>query len=285
MSSELVPFRQHFSTPLKKYIVYIHPIHSFCQAITPRLASPRTQAMGFPSLTKHATLEDGGAGVESGVDMGDRQLRNSRRGPRRSRESTRTARRYGAGNGTSACSSRGQRRRGERGGTLSDDQYGEGVSREGGRDRGVGRSRSGAPDDATSIWSGWHTTGIPSWDILVSEILGEASPFSMVSGQQHLDLIIFSDREKNVELSLSHRHSEGPEIRCAIYDAQLMNGTPLRIIIRTIHRNQPCDKRSGGEHEMPPARPLPTASSGITRKQRVRCTTPVPRAGRTATTT
>ncbi|CAM9962775.1 unnamed protein product, partial [Ectocarpus sp. 8 AP-2014] len=141
-------------------------LHISVEAITPRLASPRTQAVGFPSLTKRATLEDGGAGAESGVDMGDRQLRNSRRGPRRSRESTRTARRYGAGNGTSACSSRGQRRRGGRGGTLSDYQYEEGVSREGGRDRGVGRSRSGAPDDATSIWSGWHTTGIPSWDIL-----------------------------------------------------------------------------------------------------------------------
>ncbi|CAM9614464.1 unnamed protein product, partial [Ectocarpus sp. 12 AP-2014] len=136
------------------------------EAITPRQASPRTHTMGFPSLTKRATLENGGAGTESGVDMGNRQLRNSRRGPRRSRESTRTARRYGAGNGTSACSSRGQRRRVGRGGTLSDDQYEEGVSREGGRDRDVGRSRSGAPDDATSIWSGWHTTGIPSWDIL-----------------------------------------------------------------------------------------------------------------------
>ncbi|CAM9881862.1 unnamed protein product, partial [Ectocarpus fasciculatus] len=128
------------------------------EAITPRQASPRTKAVGFPSLTKRATLEDGGAGAESGVDLGDGQLRHSRKGPRRSRESTRTAKRYGASNGTSACSSRGQRRRGGR--------YEEGVSREGGRDHGVGRSRSGAPDDATSIWSGWHTTGIPSWDIL-----------------------------------------------------------------------------------------------------------------------
>ncbi|CAM9625963.1 unnamed protein product, partial [Ectocarpus sp. 6 AP-2014] len=133
------------------------------EAITPRLEPPRTQAVGFPSLTKRATLGDGGARAESGVDMGDRQLRNSRRGPRRSRESTRTARRHGAGSGTSARSSRGQRRRDGRGGTLSGDQYEEGVSREGGGDRGVGRSR---PDDATSIWSGWHTTGIPSWDIL-----------------------------------------------------------------------------------------------------------------------
>ncbi|CAB1119923.1 unnamed protein product [Ectocarpus sp. CCAP 1310/34] len=149
------------------------------EAITPRLAFPRTHAMDFPSLTKRATLGSGGAGAESGVDMGNRQLRNPRTGPRRSRESTRTARPYEAGNGNSACNSREQRRRGGRGGTLSDDQYEEGMSREGGRDRDVDRSRSRVPDDATSIWSGWHSTGIPSWDILVSEILGEASPFSM----------------------------------------------------------------------------------------------------------
>lgn len=149
-----------------------HPIHSSWQAITLRLASPRTKAVGLPSLTKRATWEAGGAGAESGVDMGDRQPRHSRRGSRRSRESTRTDRRYGASNGTPACSSRGHRRRGGRGGTLSGDRYEEGV----------GRSRSGAPDDATSIWSGWHTTGIPSWDILVSEILGEALPSSMVFG-------------------------------------------------------------------------------------------------------
>ncbi|CAM9388321.1 unnamed protein product, partial [Ectocarpus sp. 13 AM-2016] len=136
------------------------------EAITPRLASPRTQAIGFPSLTKWATLEDSGAGAESRVDMGDRQLRKSRRGSTRSRESTKTAERYGVGNSTSAFSSRGQHRCGGRGGALSDDQYEEGVSREGRRDRDIGRSRLGAPEDATSIWSGWHATGIPSWDIL-----------------------------------------------------------------------------------------------------------------------
>lgn len=129
-----------------------------------------------------------GAGGSSPFGVGARGGTARSRQPRSSGRSGKGAKRKGTGSGgrTSAPLNAGDRTRSRserhrdhpsRGGggsgggdsrLFGDHRGGEG-SRASRQSRGRGRSRGGRrwPDDAPS-WSDWHSTGIPSWDILVS---------------------------------------------------------------------------------------------------------------------
>lgn len=175
-----------------KAIVRRHLFGLHVQVITPRPDLPNNRTEGFPALPS-AVSTDGAAGSALGVSFrtGTGQLRTSRGGSRQRRGGGRRAKRKG-GNGVgstvddrridsrSRCG-RSHATGGGGGGSsvTSDDRCttGGGLT-EAVRSRGHSRGRKSGPDDATS-WSEWQPTGIPSWDILVSQ--QQTDPLSFCS--------------------------------------------------------------------------------------------------------
>lgn len=168
--------------------------------ITPRPPpiSTNKETTSFPALMSGVSSDGAGGsfafgtGVRCGTGATSRQLRSSERGARQQRgRSRKGAKRKGSSGGPPYAANSNEnrseqqrrRRHPNRGGGAGTSGGGGGDSRlfgddhrkgEGSRGsrRGRGQSRSGrgGPDDATS-WPVWHTTGIPSWDILVSRAI------------------------------------------------------------------------------------------------------------------
>ncbi|CAM9499246.1 unnamed protein product [Scytosiphon promiscuus] len=164
--------------------LFLSKLQVSVEEITPRPLATEITTSGFPSLASGTSLDDGGSAF--GVSTNSRQLGLSRRGPRNQADSRRAKRKGMGGSSTAGANGimAGQRLRRDRGAASS-------CGAGGGEDGGDQSNFSGAccaeprgarhghepsaskrleSDDATSSWSKWHPTGIPSWDILESAV-------------------------------------------------------------------------------------------------------------------